>query len=292
MCLHERGRATRRVEQVRLTMARKRKIQPVMTALYFDHLSLCDLSAYDVVEVAGQLSCTGVSLFVRPLPLGPYRDLVTDQAARREVVAALRDYDLSVGVVEPFLLDEHPDWDAMERTAALAAELGGDINALAMDMDAGRRRDAMGRLADLARAAGTRLVIEPFSLSPVRTPADGLALAEMCGDDVGLTVDTLHVMRTGGSWADVAALPPERIIHVQISDGTREAPADLASEAVQGRLPPGLGSFALEGLLPLLPGHVRIAVEAPFCAPPGTSPLERGRILVDAMRRLQASVAL
>lgn len=262
-----------------------------MTALYFDHLSLSDLPARDLVEVAGELSCAGVSLFVRPLPLGPYLDLVTDRAARREVVAALREYDLSVGVIEPFLLNESPDWDGMARTAALAAELGGDVNALAMDADAGRRRDATGRLAEIARAAGTRLVIEPFSLSPVRTPADALALAEMCGDDVGLNIDTLHVMRTGGSWADIAALPPQRIVHVQISDGTVEAPEDLASEAVQGRLPPGLGGFELEKLIPVLPAHARIAVEAPFCAPAGTSPRERGRILVEAMHRLMARVA-
>ena len=259
---------------------------PLMTALYFDHLSLCDLPACDVVEVAGQLGCAGVSLFVRPLPLGPYADLVTDQPARRAVVAALRQYGMSVGVVEPFLLDDSPDWDAMERTAALAAELGGDINALAMDADAGRRLDAMGRLADVERAAGTRLLIEPFSLSPVRTPAEALALAQTSGDDVGLTIDTLHVMRTGGSWADIAALPPERIVHVQISDGPRAAPDDLASEAVRGRLPPGQGEFELEKLIPLLPVHARIAVEAPFFAAAGTSPLERGRILVEAMRRL------
>ncbi len=257
-----------------------------MSPICFDHLSLHDLPALAMIEVAGQLSCSAVSLFVRPLPIGPYRDLVTDAPARREVIAALRANGLSVGVVEPFLLDDAPDWEAMQATLALAAELGGDINALAMDNDPSRREDAMGRLAQMARAAGTRMVIEAFSLSPVRTPADALALAEMSGDDVGLTIDTLHVMRTGGTWADIAALPPERIVHVQISDGPLAAPGDLATEAVQGRLPPGQGEFRLGTLIPLLPAHARIAVEAPFAAPPGLSPLERGRILVDALEAL------
>ena len=259
-----------------------------MTGLCFDHLSLCDLPALEMIEVAGQLACSSVSLFARPLPIGPYLDLVTDQAARRDVMAALRAHGLSIGIVEPFLLDASPDWPMLERTIALAVELDGEINARSMDADAGRRVDSMARLAEMARNAGTRMVIEAFSLSPVRTPADALALAEACGDDVGLTIDTLHVIRTGGTWADIAALPPERIAHVQVSDGPLAAPADLAVEATRERLPPGQGEFRVEELIPLLPGHARIAVEAPFAAPAGTTALARGRIAVEAMRAVMA----
>lgn len=262
-----------------------------MTALCFDHLSLVDCPALEMIEVAGQLGCSSVSLFVRPLPIGPYLDLVTDAAARRDVVAALRTHGLSVGVVEPFLLDAAPDWAGIERTIALAVELGGEINALSMDAEQARREDSMAQLAGIARSAGTRVTIEAFSLSPVRTPADALALAEVCGDDVGITIDTLHVMRTGGSWADVAALPPERVAHVQVCDGPLAAPAtveEIAVEATQRRLPPGQGAFELEKLIPLIPSRARIAVEAPFVAPAGMSALERGRVVVDAMRSVLA----
>ena len=261
-----------------------------MTGICLDHLSLCDVSARDLIDVAARLDCAAVSLFVAPLPLGPYRDLVHESAARREVVAALNDTGLGVGIIEPFMINATPDWDGLERTAALAAELRADINALAFDDQPERLRDAMARLAQIARAAGTRMTIEGFSLSTVRTPADALALAESSGDDVGITVDALHVMRTGGNWADVAALPPERIFHVQLCDGTLEPPADLATEAVAGRLPPGQGEFALEKLLPLLPAQARIAAESPFQAPEGLSPLERGRIIIDATRALFARV--
>ncbi|MDD3798980.1 MAG: TIM barrel protein [Novosphingobium sp.] len=259
-----------------------------MDAICLDHLSLCDLPALDLIAVAGELGCGAVSLFVTPLPLGPYADLVNDAGARREVVAALRDTGLGVGIVEPFMLDAAPDWDTMERTAALAAELGGDVNALAFDDDPSRQRDSMARLAGICRAAGTRMTIEAFSMSRARTQADSLALAEHCGPDVGVTVDTLHVIRTGGTWADVAALPQERIFHVQLNDGPLAAPDDLGAEAVRYRHPPGQGEFDLDALVPLLPATARIAVEAPFVAPAGSSPLERGRILVDATRALLA----
>lgn len=259
-----------------------------MPQLCLDHLSLSDLSALDLIEVAVALDCAAVSLFVRPLPLGPYRDLVTDLPARREVIAALKMHGLGVGIVEPYLIDDAPDWDMIARTIALTAELGGDANALAFDREPARLCESMGRLAGLAHDSGVTLVLEAFSQSVVRRQSEALALAETSGDDVCLTVDTLHVHRTGGSWADVAALPPERIRHVQLSDGPLVAPDDLWQEATVGRLPPGKGEFDLCALVPLLPVRARIAVESPFQAPQHLSPLERGRVMVDATRALFA----
>jgi len=256
--------------------------------LCLDHLTLFDVTALDLIKVAAQLDCEAVSLFVTPTPLGPYRDLVTDIPARAEVLRALRDTGLSVGIVEPFMLAPHIDWDLIERTAELAAELGGTINALCFDKEAARQRASFGRLADIARRAGARMAIEGFTLSTVRTPADALAMADSVGPEIGLTIDTLHIIRTGGGWADLAALPQDRIVHVQINDGPREAPADLLREATVARLPPGQGEFDIASFLPCVPDSARIAVEAPFDAPPGMTPLDRARIAVDAMRALMA----
>jgi sugar phosphate isomerase/epimerase len=251
-----------------------------------DHLSLYDVSALELIEVAAKLECNAVSLFVMPLPLGPYLDLVNDRAARSDVVAALRDTGLSVGIVEPFLLDENPNWDLIERTAALAAELGGVINALCFDNESARLQASFGRLADIARAAGARMAVEGFTLSTVRTLADALAIANTAGEDIGLTVDTLHVMRTGGSWADFAALPQERIFHVQLNDGPLLPPTDLYREATVARLPPGQGEFDIARFIPLVPATANLAVEAPFIAPAGMTPLDRARLIVESARAL------
>lgn len=258
-----------------------------MRPIGLDHLSLSDLGAVELIEVAAALGCAEVSLFVLPLPLGPYRDLINDRRARLEVLAALRDTGLSVGVVEPFMLDAEPDWEMFKRTAEVAAELGGSMNALGFDTDASRLRASVVRLAEIGRAAGARLVLEAFTLSQVRSQAAALALAREAGPDVGLTVDTLHVIRTGGCWADVVDLPPDRIAHVQFSDGPLIPPTDLLLEATLERLPPGEGEFGLAELLAIIPQHASLAVEAPFKVPGPVTPLERGRILTDAMRRLQ-----
>lgn len=257
-----------------------------MRSLCLDHLSLYDIPALELIKIAAQLDCDAVSLFVTPGHLGPYLDLTTDGAAKAEVVAALRDTGLSVSLVEPFILDENPDWNLLERSVALASELGGVVNGLCFDKEPARLQSSFGRLADLARSAGARMAVEGFTLSSVRTLAEALAMADTVGDEVGLTVDTLHVMRTGGSWADFAALPMHRITHVQINDGPLQAPADLAREATHERMAPGQGEFDLAAFLAFVPQSVRLAVEAPFRAPAGMSPLERARLIVEATRAL------
>ena len=208
--------------------------------------------------------------------------------ARAEVISAVRQAGLGVGIVEPFMIDEVTDWQELERIAELTAELGGRINALGFDKEPTRLRDSMARLAGLAKGVGVEMTIEAFPLSAVRTQADSLDLALACGSHVGLCLDTLHVIRSGGSWADVAKLPAERIFHVQIDDGPREPPADRYREATIARLPPGEGEFDLPAFVPLVPEAATVAVEAPFIAPDGMTPLERGRRVVDATRRLFA----
>ena len=259
-----------------------------MRPLCLDHLTLSDLTALELIEVASTLECAAVSLFIKPLPLGPYCDLINDLPARAEVLKALRDTKLGVGIVEPFMLEEATDWDELERIADLTAELGGRINALGFDQELARLRDGMGRLAGLATKVGVEMTIEAFPLSAVRTQADALDLALSSGSHVGLCVDTLHVIRSGGSWADVAKLPADRILHIQLDDGPREPPADRYREATIARLPPGEGEFDLPSFVSLVPKTATVAVEAPFIAPSGMTPLERGRRVVDATRRLFA----
>ena len=62
-----------------------------------DHLSLVNLDALTVIEAAASAGFTAVSLFVTPIPISPTPDLLADKAARRAVIAALR--DMSMGSV-------------------------------------------------------------------------------------------------------------------------------------------------------------------------------------------------
>ncbi|WP_176594576.1 sugar phosphate isomerase/epimerase [Sphingobium sp. EM0848] len=260
----------------------------IVPAFCLDHLSLIDLDARTVIYAAASAGFASVSLFVTPIPISPTPDLITDQSARREVVAALRDTGLDVAIVEPFMLDAAPDWKLFERSAALAAELGGTVSLLGLDPDHARLMESIGRMVDICRKAGAPAIIEAFPLAAIASPAQALQLARALGPDVGLCIDSLHVIRGGGSWDDIAALPPERIRHAQLSDGPLIAPADRIDEAVFDRLLPGQGAFNLRALLPLLPDHATVAVEAPSRALAQFTPHERAARLMQAMRDLYA----
>lgn len=255
-----------------------------------DHLSLVDLDALTLIDAAASAGFASVSLFVTPVPISPTPDLVADRAARMAVVSALRDTGLRVGIIEPFMLDATPDWRLLERSAALAAGLGGMVNMLGLDPDHARLLDSLGRMVDLCRKAGVPAIIEAYPLSAIRSSGQALGLARELGADVGLCVDCLHVIRSGGGWDDITALPLERIRHVQLNDGPRDAPLDRVEEAVFNRLLPGEGEFDLRALLPLLPGHATVAVEAPSRRLRSLEPRERAARLMQAMRALYANI--
>ncbi|WP_313801504.1 TIM barrel protein [Sphingobium sp.] len=255
-------------------------------AFCLDHLSLVDLDALTVIDAAASAGFASVSLFVTPVPISPTPDLVMDRAARTAVVSALRDTGLGIGIVEPFMLGPEPDWALLERSATLAAELGGTVNMLGLDPDHSRLVESLCRMVDICRGAGASAIIEAYPLSAIHSPAQALELARALGPDVGLCVDSLHVIRCGGDWSDIAALPPDRIRHVQLNDGPMSAPADRVEEAVFNRLLPGEGEFDLPALLPLLPDHAIIAVEAPSRAYARLDPRRRAARLMQAMHDL------
>jgi sugar phosphate isomerase/epimerase len=250
-----------------------------------DHLSLADVDALTLVRAASSAGFAQVSLFVSPVPISPTPDLTRSGAALREVRDLLRDEGLGLGIVEPFLLDDTPNWEALKRRAALAAELGGTVNILGMDFAPVRLGRSLERMIAICREVGAAAIIEAYPLSAIPTVIDALGHAEALGPDVGLCVDTLHVIRGGGNWADIAALPQVRIGHVQVSDGPLEAPEDRVNEAVFDRQLPGSGSFDLQNLTAHLPEYplARFAVEAPSHAFVGMTPERRARHLMSAM---------
>lgn len=253
-----------------------------------DHLSLVNLDALTVIEAAASAGFAAVSLFVTPIPISPTPDLVVEKSARKAVISALRSTGLRAGVIEPFMLDADPNWALLESSAELTAELGGTVNILGLDPDHARLRESLARMVEICEQAGTPAVIEPYPLSSIRCPGQALEIARALGPEVGLCIDTLHVIRSGGNWDDVAALPPERIRHVQLNDGPIEPPHDRVNEAVFDRLLPGEGEFGLKALLPLLPAHATIAVEAPSRVLAKGEPHERAARLMQALNDLYA----
>lgn len=118
------------------------------------------------------------------------------------------------------------------------------------------------RLCDDAAEHGLRVQLEfmPFSGVPdLHTAVAIVHDAER--PNAGVLFDVCHFVRSGGTLADLAVLPPALVTSIQLGDGVTTPPHDLRDEAMFQRSLPGDGSFDVPGILRGLAEHgVRAAV--------------------------------
>ena len=119
--------------------------------------------------------------------------------------------------------------------------------------DPGHWAARFAELAAHANDAGTRLGIEFFPWSNVKTLRDGLTLVEAAGNDTaGVVIDAWHVERAGTPVADLAAVPLHRIVGVELNDADAEVIGTLYEDTVHRRRYCGEGTFDLPGLVAAL----------------------------------------
>lgn len=109
--------------------------------------------------------------------------------------------------------------------------------------------DALGSLADRAGSHGLRLHLEVIPTSMVPDLIAGWELVRAVDRvNVGFVLDTFHLARAGCDPATLRLIPPEKVFHVQLCDGSRlPRVPDYFEEAVTMR------EFAGEGELPVRP---------------------------------------
>jgi len=259
-----------------------------MHPLRIEQMTVFDVEPAEVVSIASELDVPSVSLWTTEGV--PGANPVTEPN-KRDVMERLRDSSVRVEAVEVFTL--MPDMTGTEPAVALAAELGarGVVATNFLAEDEGIAAELLARFCDLAARHDLLVYFEPIWLGKTRTPTEGLRLVRASGAaNVRLVIDALHVVRSGASPGDVAAVPPELIASAQICDGPAEIDSELAfEEAVSERGIPGSGDFPLRELLRALPPAISMGVEVPLRAARerGETALERTRRVVEATRRLQ-----
>ncbi len=108
-------------------------------------------------------------------------------------------------------------------------------------------------LAAQAENAGTRLGIEFFPWSNIKTLHDGLALVEDAGHDAGgVVIDAWHIFRAQTPPADLASVPQHRIIGVELNDADPDIVGTLFEDTVHRRRYCGEGSFDLPAMIAAL----------------------------------------
>ncbi len=254
------------------------------------HLSMIDVDHLTLIRAAEAGGFDAVGLRIVAPPHTPLvREILGNPVAIAEVKAALNDTGIAVSDVETFAL--RPDTKVADYRPALelAAELGAaHVMTSGVDPDPTRTFDNFAALCDLTHEIGLAVGIEFISFRELSTLRETVALLEKAGrPNAGVVIDTLHLSRSGGTPADVAALAPERLAFVQLSDAVADSPKfeELAYEARNDRLLPGEGALWLHELMHVLPRGLVIGVEAPTRALAALDPLERGRRIGEQTHR-------
>lgn len=263
-----------------------------MRALSLHHLVALDASAAELVAAAAQTGCAHVCLFTED-PGGPRRFPVVrdeDVPALRALMAA---HGLSAWGVTSFGISEGVNVGDFAAGLARGAALGARVASVRiLDRDLDRAAAAYAQLCDLAAAHGLRACIEHSGATAAETLARALQVLRAAGrPGGGITLDALHVFRTGTKVAELRALDPALVGYVQLCDGKREATAEeYQREGAGDRLLPGEGEFPLAELLAAAPEGLPISLEVPLerFRAMGRSPLERAAMVVAAARAVMS----
>lgn len=137
----------------------------------------------------------------------------------------------------------------------------------------------LAQLAGEAESVGAKVGIEFLPFSNIRTVHEAVRLAEAAGHPAtGVVIDVWHTERAGTPASDLALIPLDRIIGVELNDAAAEPVGTLFEDTVHRRLLCGQGAFDL-------PGVVRALRQAGWNGPWGAE------ILADDFRKLPVSIA-
>ncbi len=240
--------------------------------LALDFISGLGMPPTDFIHLAADLGLRQIGFAVTPMVL--HKKAYTtwslkDQTLQRDVKSALQHHGISIAVGEGFFIrpgadisDYAPD---MEILHALGAQR---VNALSFDPDLSRSTDQFARFADMATERGLKPVIEfvhGMLIGDLKTAQD--LLTTIGNPELGLVIDMMHLIRSGSTAADLAALNPNLIAYAQLCDVPLACTyTNYGYEAAYERLPPGEGELPLRDLLAALPKTTTIGLEIPMLA--------------------------
>ncbi len=271
-----------------------------MTQLGIGFLNGFGLPPVEFVNLTADLGCRYMSAVVQAqqlLPLG-YRpfSLRNDVALRKEMRAAMNHRGVTISLGDGFLVLPGAEMHKFSADLDVLAELGVPrINVVSLDPDLSRTFDQFATLTELAAQRSIQTAVEPVPGLTVGDLPTALAARGHVGrPDFRLLIDTMHLVRSGSSAADLAALDPDHIGYAQLNDTTLQPRIDnYMEEAMFERMVPGEGELPLHDILSALPPDIVIELEVPrrSLALAGVSPIDRLRPCVDAACRLLCEVS-
>jgi sugar phosphate isomerase/epimerase len=263
--------------------------------LSLHQLTVTDVDSEGFVDIAGELGCDHVCLFLdMPGGQSAYPRVKTVEQAR-QLRQRVEDKGMSVFNTDTFLCAPHTVVSDYERMVEIAATLGAQvIDIVSIHDNPEAAAEIVSDFTRLVRSHGMRTIMEPIRYTKLRNLDDAMQIITLCGDLApAINLDVMHLIRSGRRPADVAKIDPALRYYVQISDGPLEQPDDLyRAEANGDRGVPGTGEFPLVEFLRLLPPGGVVAAEVPLTRlKDSVPPLERARMVVNGARSVLAKAA-
>jgi sugar phosphate isomerase/epimerase len=270
-----------------------------MNRIAIEALSAFGMPPVAFIDLAADLGCANISILPVQIPPNPHDyppfDVLGDPALRREMKAALRDRGVMISLAEGFGVV--PDVEAEDRRADLdaVAELGARQVSLGIrDPDLARAYDQIALLAEMAAERGMTSTTEFAPTLIIKTLPMALEVVRHVGRrDYRLTIDAMHLIRSGSTVADLAAIDPDVIGYFQICDVPLVSTFETyGEEARMHRRIPGDGELPLLDLLRIVPPDRIVGLEIPIlsAALGGVGPFERLKPAVEATRALLAQI--
>jgi sugar phosphate isomerase/epimerase len=271
-----------------------------MDNLGIEFITVFGLPPVQQVELAADLGCRYITTVLQPIDYNPHGypkySLKEDRAMRRDLIAALRDNNVSLSMGEGFAV--FPDSDVRETSAAdldIMCELGiKRVNSVSFEPDVKRSFDQLGALAEMAGTRDIELMIEfvpTFGIADLPTAV--AAVRHVGRGNFRLLIDTMHFARSGARPADVAALDPAMIGYIQFCDALKKPKIpNYMEEAMYERMVPGTGELPLRDILAALPRDRVIGLEVPMRskADAGVGPRERVASCIEGARKILSEV--
>jgi len=237
-----------------------------MTILSIGQLTALDARLTEYIDIAASAGCQKVSLMVQSA--GPnWNWQLTTRDNLQDVKQKLAETGLGVLNAECFMLVPGVNVDDYRPALELAAELkASGVTVLIYDPDKSQAMENLGRFCELAQQHDLRVNIEFMPLGSLcRDLGEAVSLVEeLQQPNVGIAIDLLHLIRSGGTPEDVAAVPPGLISYVQICDSEDlTVNSNYAEEAASNRLAPGQGQLPIKAFLQALPAGTPVEIEVP-----------------------------
>jgi sugar phosphate isomerase/epimerase len=197
-----------------------------------------------------------------------FQNIIGDQSEIRRLRRLCEDTGIAISNISAFQFYPGLTEDYLKSVVETAVDLRADT--LVVNIFMTDRAESLALFAAydaLATSVGMRLVLEFLPYSAIRTLQNARQfITESGATSARLLLDALHLERSGGTVAEVAALPSEELGFWQICDA-RKRPEGvipdevLMQEARTARLPLGQGELPLAELLAAVPADLEIEYE-------------------------------